>query len=77
MLWADPFSDVPSPVGHCTPAYDGNVAALVNLSGGTNCATYEYGPFGEVIRVTDMLAKNNPFRFSTLPQAEPAAGNKQ
>jgi RHS repeat-associated protein len=31
-------------------------------------ANYEYGPFGEVIRLTGALAKNNPFRFSTKYQ---------
>jgi RHS repeat-associated protein len=62
--------DVPSAVGDCAPAYDGNgnVAALVSMSGGTNCATYEYGPFGEVIRATGPMAKVNPFRFSTKCQ---------
>ena len=25
----------------------------------------DYGPFGEVIRSTGLMAKNNPFRFST------------
>jgi len=62
--------DLPSAIGSCAPAYDGNgnVTALVSMSGGTNCATYEYGPFGEVIRATGPLAKANPFRFSTKYQ---------
>ena len=62
--------DVPSAIGDCAPAYDGNgnVAALVSMSGGTNCATYEYGPFGEVIRATGPMARANPFRFSTKYQ---------
>jgi RHS repeat-associated protein len=48
-------------------AYDGNgnVAALVNADDGTISANYEYGPFGEVIRVTGLVAKANPIRFST------------
>ncbi len=56
--------------GYCSPAFDGNgnVMALVSTSGGTNCATYEYGPFGEVIRQTGPMAKANPFRFSTKYQ---------
>ena len=33
-----------------------------------NVATYEYGPFGEVIRMTGPMAKANPFRFSTKYQ---------
>src|SRR5580693_7965039 len=49
------------------PCYDanGNVTTLV---GGTKglvlTGNYEYGPFGEPLRVTDE-ATNNPFRFST------------
>lgn len=48
-------------------AYDGNgnVMALVNAADGTSVANYEYGPFGETIRTTGALAKDNPFRFST------------
>jgi RHS repeat-associated protein len=51
-------------------AYDGNgnVAALVKASDGTLSANYEYGPFGEVIRATGIMAKANPFRFSTKYQ---------
>ncbi len=47
---------------------NGNVAALVNAANGTVSATYEYGPFGEVIRMTGPMAKANPFRFSTKYQ---------
>jgi RHS repeat-associated protein len=52
---------------NCFPAFDGNgnVAALINAADGTVTANYEYGPFGEVIRSTGLMAKNNPFRFST------------
>ncbi|MGH8020427.1 MAG: RHS repeat-associated core domain-containing protein [Opitutaceae bacterium] len=48
------------------PAYDagGNVAALVT-AGGTLAATYEYSPFGELLRARGLYAKQNPFRFST------------
>ncbi len=52
---------------NCFTAYDGNgnVAELVNAADGTTLANYEYGPFGEVIRATGLMAKANPFRFST------------
>jgi RHS repeat-associated protein len=62
--------DQPSAIGYSAPAYDGNgnVMALVSMSGGTNCAAYEYGPFGEVIRATGPMSKANPFRFSTKHQ---------
>ncbi len=51
-------------------AYDGNanVAWLVNAADGTVLASYEYGPFGEAVRSTGPLAKNNPVRFSTKYQ---------
>lgn len=48
-------------------SYDGNgnVEALLEASTGLESARYEYGPFGEPIRVTGALANLNPFRFST------------
>ncbi|MCF7669662.1 MAG: RHS repeat-associated core domain-containing protein, partial [Verrucomicrobia bacterium] len=47
-------------------AYDGNgnVMALVDADDGTDSAEYEYGPFGELIRVTGPMS-DNPIRFST------------
>jgi len=59
-----------SAIGYSAAAFDGNgnVMALVSLSGGTNCATYEYSPFGELLRATGPMAKANPFRFSTKYQ---------
>jgi RHS repeat-associated protein len=47
---------------------NGNVSSLVNAANATTLAQYEYGPFGEVIRVTGPMAKANPFRFSTKYQ---------
>ncbi len=51
-------------------AYDGNgnVVATVSGSAGTTTATYEYGPFGEVIRSSGTISKTNPYRFSTKYQ---------
>ena len=48
-------------------AYDGNgnVVGLVNAADGTWAARYEYGPFGELIRSSGPVARENPFRFST------------
>jgi RHS repeat-associated protein len=48
-------------------SYDGNgnVMGLVDGTSGQISAQYEYGPFGEVVRVSGVLAKANPFRFST------------
>ncbi|MBI4660163.1 MAG: RHS repeat-associated core domain-containing protein, partial [Verrucomicrobia bacterium] len=44
---------------------NGNVMGLVEGSTGLASANYEYGPFGEPIRVTGTLGKANPFRWST------------
>jgi RHS repeat-associated protein len=51
-------------------SYDGNgnVRALVNAASGTVSAGYEYGPFGELIRKSGVMANANPFRFSTKYQ---------
>jgi len=64
LLWICNFQ---SPIGHHFVAYDGNgnVVALVSATTGTETARYEYGPFGEVLRVTGPAARQNPFRFST------------
>ena len=52
---------------NCFPAFDGNgnVIALINAADGTVVANYDYGPFGEPIRITGAMANNNPFLFST------------
>ncbi len=57
-------------------AYDGNgnVAALVSAANGSASARYEYGPFGETIRMTGPMAKLNPIRFSTQ-YADDVTGN--
>ena len=47
---------------------NGNVTALINAGDGTLLASYEYGPFGEVIRSTGPMAKVNPIRLSTKYQ---------
>jgi RHS repeat-associated protein len=44
---------------------NGNVVALVNAADGSESGRYEYGPFGELLRVTGPVAKANPLRFST------------
>jgi RHS repeat-associated protein len=44
---------------------NGNVNVLVNATNGVWSGQYEYGPFGEPIRVSGTAARDNPFRFST------------
>ena len=48
-------------------SYDGNgnLWNLVSASTGTQTARYEYGPFGEQLRLSGPAVKANPFRFST------------
>jgi RHS repeat-associated protein len=55
---------------NCFAAYDGNgnLSGLVNAADGTVAARYEYGPFGEPIRLTGAMGKANPFQFSTKYQ---------
>jgi RHS repeat-associated protein len=43
---------------------NGNVAVLVTAVDGTMSAKYEYGPFGELLRATGLMAKANSIRFS-------------
>ncbi|NGO38927.1 RHS repeat-associated core domain-containing protein [Limisphaera ngatamarikiensis] len=52
---------------------NGNVWNLVSASTGTETARYEYGPFGEPLRLTGAAAGSNPFRFSTK-RTEDATG---
>ena len=50
------------------PGYDGNgnVSGLVDSADGSLDAKYEYGAFGEPLRVGgSAIAEDNPFRFST------------
>ena len=50
------------------PAYDGNgnVSALLDSADGSLDAKYEYGAFGEPLRVGGTtIAEDNPFRYST------------
>ena len=56
----------------CYVAYDGNanVAKLYDENNGSVAATYEYGPFGELLRATGPMAKANSFRFSSKYQDE-------
>ena len=48
-------------------AYDGNgnVSELVSATNGAASATYEYDPFGGVLRATGFIADENRFQFST------------
>lgn len=55
---------------NCFSAFDGNgnVMALVNAADGMSLANYAYGPFGELIQQTGIMARNNSIRFSTKYQ---------
>jgi RHS repeat-associated protein len=55
-------------VHFCAFDGNGNVETLVNSANGDIVATYAYGPFGEALRATGVMAKINCFRFSTKYQ---------
>jgi RHS repeat-associated protein len=67
LLWVTLHAASGAAAGTHFAAYDGNgnVVALVSATTGTETARYEYGPFGEPIRLTGPAANLNPFRFST------------
>lgn len=65
LLAIKPASSNPSFI-----AYDGNgnVAALIDATAGTTSGNFEYGPFGETIRLTPNANNQSPFKFSTKYQ---------
>ncbi|MCS7090622.1 MAG: RHS repeat-associated core domain-containing protein [Limisphaera sp.] len=65
LLWVTLHTGTASGTHFCAYDGNGNVAALVQAQDGTVSANYEYGPFGEPIRVSGPAARANPFRFST------------
>jgi RHS repeat-associated protein len=67
LLWVTMHTGSGPGAGTHFCAYDGNgnIVALVSASDSSPTARYEYGPFGEPIRLTGPAAANNPFRFST------------
>ena len=60
----------PASGGAAFAAYDanGNVMGLLDSTTANWVASYEYGPFGEVIRASGPMAKVSPFRFSSKYQ---------
>ena len=52
---------------------NGNVRKLINSSTFAISASYDYGPFGELLRASGMEAKANRYRFSAKPQ-DPVTG---
>jgi len=67
LLWVTLHTVSGPAAGTHFAAYDGNgnVVGLVSATTGTETARYEYGPFGEPIRITGPAVTLNPFRFST------------
>jgi RHS repeat-associated protein len=67
LLWVTLHTGSGPAAGTHFVAYDGNgnIVALSAASDGLETARYEYGPFGEPIRVSGPAAALNPFRFST------------
>jgi RHS repeat-associated protein len=65
LLWVRLSGGPAAGVHFVTYDGNGNVWNLVSASTGTETARYEYGPFGEPLRMTGAAAGLNPFRFST------------
>jgi RHS repeat-associated protein len=55
---------------------NGNVTALADAATGANSAVFEYGPFGEPLRVTGAAAVAMPLRFSTMYEDEVTGDRK-
>ena len=55
---------------HLFPGFDGNGNVTVLADGATGAAqaNYEYGPFGELLRISGSWSRSNPLRFSTKYQ---------
>jgi RHS repeat-associated protein len=67
LAWVTLHTASGSSSGTHFTCYDGNgnIVALVSATTSDVTARYEYGPFGEPIRVSGPAATLNPFRFST------------
>ena len=67
LLW---LTDRSAPTTRHFACYDGNgnLKALVNATDNSVSASYDYGPFGELLRSTGPKARANPLRFSTKCQ---------
>jgi len=67
LAWVTLHTATGSGSGTHFTCYDGNgnIVALVSATTGDVTARYEYGPFGEPIRISGPAATLNPFRFST------------
>jgi RHS repeat-associated protein len=67
LLWVTLDTGSGPAAGTHLAAYDGNgnIVAPSAASGGSESARYEYGPFGEPLRLTGPAAALYPYRFST------------
>jgi RHS repeat-associated protein len=65
LLWVRLNTRPASGAHFVTYEGNGNVWNLVSATTGTETAWYEYGPFGEPLRMTGAAVGWNPFRFST------------
>ena len=79
-MWGNDLSGTPTKAGgvggllmasisstNCFATYDGNgnITSLINAADKSLAARYEYNPYGNLLRETGSLARQNPFRFST------------
>jgi RHS repeat-associated protein len=49
----------------CSYDANGNVVGLASATSGALSASYEFDPFAKAIRITGLIGRNNPIRFST------------
>ena len=65
LLWITlhPGSGAGAGTHFCAYDGNGNVVALASATDGLPTARYEYGPFGQPIRITGPAAALNPFPF--------------
>ncbi|MCX7867197.1 hypothetical protein [Limisphaera sp. VF-2] len=64
-LWVQLACGPPPGTHFVTCDGNGNAGQLFSASTGTETGRSEYGPFGEPIRLTGPMARENLFRFST------------
>ncbi|MGA4645746.1 RHS repeat-associated core domain-containing protein [Limisphaera sp. 4302-co] len=65
LLWVRAATGPAAGTHFVTHDGNGNVWNLVSASTGTETARYEYGPFGEPLRLSGPAARSNPFQMST------------
>ena len=66
LLWVNDAATLGTNSTHLV-SFDGNgnVSSLLNAADGSLSGRYEYGPFGDLTQADGLMARANPFRFSS------------